>query len=329
MRHSALHLPETPALVITEPTPRQLAVLDRAQRYDVLTSLHLFDAIGDWQRIYKDLLKAQAIGIPSFFYDYARRKNVYYPLELRPVGAKLLAKASQWIARDRLDDHPAHKLYRSTIEFFFDQLPRFVPNLSVRSLQDVLDDDRCPQATRDDEGNEHKIPLFRDKKGRWHYLVPDAFRSVRLDLGGTDATAHFHIEVDRDSEPLTSEENRQNIAAKMRNYAQYFEDNGPAERYGIKKGLSVLWLTTSERRAAGILKEAKKTKYAQQHAVKVFPDYKDFPPLSAVLVSEPWARAEGGPLDILKTLRETAQRKANGPTRESSRSSAALQGDTR
>lgn len=319
MRHSALHLPETPILTISEPTERQLQALDRLQRYDTLTSPHLFYGIGDWQRVYKDLLKAQAIGIPAYFYDYARRKNVYYPLELRPIGRKLLAKAGKWIARDRLDDHAAHKLYRSTTDFFFDQLPQFVEGLSVRQLEDALEDDRCPQNTRDeyDEGTAHKIPIYRDAKKRWHYLVPDSFKSLRLDIGGTDATAHFHIENDRDTEPLTSAEARQSIAQKMRHYDQYFETNGPAERYGIKKGLSVLWLTTDEARAKAILRQAAKTKYPKLHAVKVFPDFKDFPPLTDIMVSQPWERAEGGPLDILKTLRETAARKQHVRPEES------------
>src|SRR4051794_6537137 len=116
-RHSALHLPETPILTIAEPTERQLQALHRLQRYDVLTSQHLFHGIADWQRVYKDLLKAQAIGIPSYFHEYARRKNVNYPLELFPIGARLLARAGKWIARDRGDDHAAHKLYRSTTNF--------------------------------------------------------------------------------------------------------------------------------------------------------------------------------------------------------------------
>lgn len=312
MRHSAFHLPETPVLDIGEPTERELQALDRLQRYDCLTSLHLFDGIGDKGRVYKDLLKAQAIGIPEYFRDYARRKNVYYPLELFPIGAKALARAGRWIGRDRGPDHPAHKIYRSTIEFFFDEAAK-PHSLSVKTLEDWLDDDRCPAIK---EGTEHKLPLSQDMKGRWHYLVPDFLRGLHLDLGDVDATMNFYGEADRATEPGRTEEVRQTLRIKLAQYDEHFAKGGPEKRYGFKS-VTVLWLTTTETNKKKLLGHIKQSKNPQRHAVKVFPDYKEFPPLTDMMVSQPWERAEGGPLDILKTLRETAERKRNGLSKES------------
>jgi hypothetical protein len=122
-------------------------------------------------------------------------------------------------------------------------------------------------------------------------------------LGDTDAVMNFYKEDDRNTESSTAEKMRQTIATKMKKYDQHFEDGGPMARYG-RRTVSVLWLTTTEARAKLIVKQAAKTKYPHLHAVKVFPDYKEFPPLSDIMVSQTWERAEGGPLDIMKTLRK-------------------------
>lgn len=325
-RRSAFYLPKVPTVDLGEGTSRELQALERLQRYDVLSTRHLFHGIPDTNRIRTRLIHAQAIGVPGFFRDYAARKNVYYPVELKPIGAKLLAKAGMWIGRDRGDDHPAHKFYRSTTDYFMDYAAEVTPNLSVSTLDDWLDDPRCPPETVADEKNAHRLPLYQDKAENWYYAVPDSFRSYRLDLGDVDAVMNFYKEDDRNTEPSTSEKMRQAIGTKMKKYDQHFEDGGPMARYG-RRTVSVLWLTTTEARAKLILKQAAKAKYPHLHAVKVFPDYKEFPPLSDTMVSEPWERAVGGPLDILKTLRDTAERKRNVRPSESGAYQGAREND--
>jgi hypothetical protein len=177
-----------------------------------------------------------------------------------------------------------------------------------------------------DEATAHKIPLYQDSKGNWHYLVPDFFRGYVYDNGIATGSMYFHGEADRANEPGTAEATRQTLANKIANYDHYFDDDGPKERYGVRN-ITVLWLTTTEARKRQLLKHLKQSKFPKRHAVMVFPDYKEFPPLTDIMVSQPWERAEGGPLDILKILRETAERKSNGPARESREDRGAIERD--
>lgn len=299
MRHSAFHLPEKPIIEL-HGSPSELRALDRLQRYDTLPSPYAFSGMEYYGRtVQTRLIKAQAIRIPQFARQWAVKRNVHYPLEITPIGERVLAQAGRWLGRQKGGDHFEHKYYRSVAEFLFDYAATTIDGLRVKMLADLLADLRCPAATATDE---HPERLYLSEK---QYIVPDFYRGYEY---RALATIHFFVEVDRNTEPLTSRADRQNIQDKINAYDRFFAENGFEERYGITQA-SVLWITTEEFRKDAILFLLSKSLYPRQHAIQVLPDFiKGFPPPSDRMVSQPWVRV-GGELDILAILKETATKK--------------------
>lgn len=321
MNFSALKLPPEPTLTLTG-TPAELKLLDRLQRYDVLCSKHLIYDMGAYGTdVLTRLYEAQAAGIPEYSRDWAIKRNVHYPVTVFPIGRRLLVLNGRWIGRAHSPDEFPHKYYRSTIEFLFDYGAQ-ANGLTVKTLADVLAHEDCPPATQEDDFP-HRLPLgIKNSKGKEMYVVPDSFRGCSIPLADT----YFFIEADRDTEPYTSTNARQSIRQKLDHYDIVFDKGVVKSRYGFNQA-TVLWVTTDETRANGLLKQFKRSKYPKRHAVQVVPDFtEEIPPLTDTLVSQPWRRAEGGPFDILKVLRETAARK-HGQTREGRSGSGAIEGD--
>ncbi len=319
MRRSAFRLPETPDLTLTG-TELELKALDRLQRYDVLPSNYVCAGMSrsNAQNIRSRIIHAQAVRIPEWARPWAIKRNVFYPLELTAIGEQVLRRHSRALPRHRGDDHFEHKYYRSTAEFLLDYGAE-LNGVGVEYLLDWLADDRCPSATRADK-KAHHLPLPSGA-----FIVPDFSRTLTI----PNASMNFHVENDRNTQPLTSAADRQNIALKLRHYDEYLGSGGPERRYG-RKSISILWLTTTEHRKDRMLQLFAKSQFPKRHAIQVLPDFTiGFPAPSDVLVSQPWERAEGGPLDILKTLRETAERKSHGPTRPSRPDRGTEQRDTR
>jgi hypothetical protein len=250
MRHSAFHLPKQPILKLAG-TESELKVLDRLQRYDVLSSVYATAGMAEYFRrtLLTRLIKAQAIRIPSMAKDYARRRNVYYPVEITPHGETVLAVNNRWAGRERGDDHFEHKYYRSMAEFLFDYAAELAPGLRAKSLDDLLADPRCPASTREDPHPDH-LPLSERQ-----FIIPDFYRAY--EYRGL-ATMHFHIEVDRNTEPLTTTADRKNIFDKIAHYDRYFDQGGPTDRYGITQA-TVLWITTEAARKDAILRLLEKS----------------------------------------------------------------------
>lgn len=319
MRHSALphKLPDEPVLTLTG-TEAELKLLDRLQRYDIVSSSYLTRGMGFYgPTVLTRLYKAQAAGVPEYSRDWAIKRNVDYPVAIFPIGQRLLALNGRWIGRAQGSDDFPHKYYRSTIEYLFDYAAEVTPGLTAKTLQDVLDHPDCPEGeTKEEKAHPHRLYLrIYNAKKHELYAAPDSFRGFNYQ-GLADT--YFFIEADRDTEPETTTQLRQSLRQKIDNYDIFFERGGLTERYGLRQA-TVLWVTTSETRAKALLRQFKASKYPKRHAVSVLPDFtKELPPPSDDMITREWTRAKGGPLVILKTLKETAERKRRVRREESS-----------
>jgi hypothetical protein len=325
MRHSALphKLPDVPVLTLTG-TEAELKLLDRLQRYDIVSSSYLTHGMGLYgAKLLTRLYKAQAAGIPDYGSPWAIKRNVEYPVTIFPIGQRLLALSGRWINRARGTDEFPHKYYRPTIEYLFDYAAEATPGLTVKVLQDVLDHDDCPEGeTEEEKAHRLYLRMYNAKKHEL-YAAPDSFRGFNYQ-GLADT--YFFIEADRDTEPETTTQLRQSLRQKIDNYDAFFERGGLKERYGLQQA-TVLWVTTNDTRAKALLRQFKASKYPKRHAVSVLPDFTEELPIpSDDMITREWARAEGGPLVILKTLKETAERKRH-VRREKSRESERARAD--
>jgi hypothetical protein len=324
MRHSALphKLPEAPVLTLTG-TEAELKLLDRLQRYDIISSVYLTHGMGYFgAKLLTRIYKSQAAGVAEYASPWAIKRNVNYPVTIFPIGQRLLALNGRWINRARGTDDFPHKYYRSTIEYLFDYAAEVTPGLTAKTLQDVLDHPNCPEGeTRQEKDFPHRLYLrMYNAKKHELYAAPDSFRGFNY-RGLADT--YFFIEADRDTEPLTTDTVRQSIRQKIDNYDAFFERGGLKERYGLEQA-TVLWVTTNEARARALLRQFKASKFPKRHAVAVFPDFtQELPPPSDAMITQEWARAVGGPLVILDTLKATAERKRHVRRKEGSASEGA------
>jgi hypothetical protein len=288
----------------------QLAVLDLLQQYDCLPSNYIKAAVfreapGYCKDVLRLLKQERYIGIPDEAKHHEKvlsRPEIY---ELLPKGKLLLLTHGRHQPRTRPSGF-RHQFLASLIKFSLDIAPNEYPDLKLMTERDMLAHEKCPQATAR-EANPSHIPLG-------NFIVkPDA--PIFGYQYRAKAHMYFHgFEIDRGTEPLRpGSYQRQSIQGKVRHYRDYIARGLYRSRYGLSQ-ITILFVTTKPQRLTGMLdvvREECAPEIARRFAFKSIPDWhQSFPPPTGHMVSEPWARVGASPLNILETLKETAERKA-------------------
>jgi len=288
----------------------QLAVLDLLQQYDCLPSNYIKaavfrDAPGYCKDVLRLLKQERYIGIPDEAKHHEKvlsRPEIY---ELLPKGQLLLVTHGRHQARTRPSGF-RHQFLASLIKFSLDVAPKEYPDLKLMTERDMLAHEKCPQATTR-EANPSHIPLG-------NFIVKPDAPIFGYQYGGK-AHMYFHgFEIDRGTEPLRpGSYQRQSIQGKVRHYRDYIARGLYRSRYGLSQ-ITILFITTKAQRLTGMLdvvREECAPEIAKRFAFKSIPDWhQSFPAPTGHMVSEPWARVGAAPLNILETLKETAERKA-------------------
>ncbi len=123
-------------------------------------------------------------------------------------------------------------------------------------------------ATLDKGGNPHKIPL---KEGA---VIPDG-RPFHLHHKPSDSHSYFlGLEVDRDTEPLSTTKARRNITEKFEHYEEVFKRHLYESHYGFDNSL-VLWVAVSEQRMDAMMRLYEQ-KFGKPCSYHVFMHWKDW-----------------------------------------------------
>ena len=324
-RHSAVRKKVgKPELTLTG-TPKQLAVLDLLQD-GPLPSTYIKTWLEpkyrhDGPRIhtYTDHLLTELddghyIGMPE---DAKTERVLYRPFvyELRSRGALLLVERDLWRPSDGSSDQFKHRFMRSVIRFSFAMAPREIAGLRLITEADILANSKCPATTRTEKYPSH-VPLGS------YTLKPDGtlFGYEYTNSTGAKAFMFFHgFEADRGTEQQSKAAERKTIAAMIRNYTRYFNERVYATRYGLSQA-SIPIVTNKPRRMLNMM-EFVRTEcppgIQSRFMFKTIPDFREgFPPPTAHMVTEPWARIGAESLHILETLKVTAERKSHDPRAE-------------
>ncbi|TCU78889.1 hypothetical protein EDE08_101672 [Bradyrhizobium sp. R2.2-H] len=229
-RHSAYKTIGKPTYE-TAGNEREIAILKLLARYDLLPSSFIYHALGKYQGTRKALTllaKGHYIGLPDLPKEeklaYIPR-NAFYVFELKPRGRMLLAKHGDIVTQGG-NDHFKHRLLRSEIEFLLDRTP-----FEVKGPEHILADDRCPEGTKDAS---YPFRIERPK------LEPDITRG----FSNGSRTIFLHIEVDRGTEPVISQNARQSLKSKVERYSEYLRTETYKTHFGFQVAPSVLFLTT-------------------------------------------------------------------------------------
>jgi hypothetical protein len=153
-------------------------------------------------------------------------RNAFYVYELKTRGRVLLAKEGTIVTQGG-NDHYKHRLLRSEIEYLLDRAP-----LQVKGVADILSHRACPEPTRD-----APYPFRIPPKPA---LEPDITRG----FGDGENFIFLHIEVDRGTEPVLSQNARQSLKSKVERYTQYLEARTYQTHFGFTVPPSVLFMTT-------------------------------------------------------------------------------------
>lgn len=312
-RHSAIFPTARPTEKLT-PTALELDFLDLAQRHKLLPSLYFYRHFKKSEyarKVLRKLFKAHAVGLPlghneqglsDDAWRYAKQRNVFYPVQLWPIGEAHLAKAGRWLERDKGHSTEwAHSLYCGVLSYSFESAP--LPfGIQLRTQADILAHERCPAATRALQSPHHIVFNPNRKKGEAKDgVVPDheLFGYAYTRPGGRTSYVYFHgFEADRNTEQFSV------IRNKLHQYNRYFATEYYKSHYGLTN-VGILFITTNERRATGILqliKEVIHPDFQQNFLVKVVPDpLKKYPPATAHMIIEPWQTVDGE-LSILNLL---------------------------
>lgn len=279
-RHSAYKLSGQPNYN-TVGTPRELAILKLLARYDLLPSSYIQKELGQYEatkQALRKLVKGHYIGLPDLPRDeklaYIPR-NSFYVYELKTRGRVLLSKHGDIVTQGG-NDHYKHRLLRSKIEYLLDRAP-----LQVKGVNDILSHRACPEATRD-----ASYPFRIPPKPA---LEPDITRG----FGDGERFVFVHIEVDRGTEPVLSQNARQSIKSKVERYTQYLENRTYQTHFGFTVAPSVLFITT--RTDTSNLVNLFPKKWADRFYALSIPEK----PLPTHTLFVPWQGADGT-LDLME-----------------------------
>lgn len=321
-RHSAVRKKVGKPEVTLTGTDKQLAILDLLQE-GPLPSTYIktwlepnYDYAGPRVHTYTDpLLTAlddgHYIGMP----EGAKTEAVLYRpfvYELRARGQLLLVDRDIWRPSDGSSDQFKHQFMRSVIRFSFAIAPRKAVGLRLITEADILTNSKCPASTRAEKYPSH-VPLGS------HTLKPDGklFGYEYTSATGAKAYMFFHgFEADRGTEQQSKAAERKTIAAMIRNYTRYFSERMYATRYGLAQA-SIPIITNKQGRMLNMMEFVRAEcppDIQPRFMFKTIPDFREgFPPPTAHMVTEPWARVGAKPLHILETLKVTAERKSHDP----------------
>ena len=318
-RKSAIHPSQRSTYRIVG-TPRELEILDLLQRFDVLPSHYVKAWVGKesatadrltrlLQGNYINILEGKGVWcqvcqrehpFSEDAWDFARLRNVYYPLSIWPKGKALLAKRGLWVERKRQSDEFDHKMFRSIVDWSFAYGAREI-GAAYETLTGILP--RAPwRATKEDPDPSHiKVHNMSD-------LVPDSFVKIE------DPQAFFaHIEIDNNTETQYGKGAENTIQGKVKRYAQYLRERGFNKRYGLPK-ITILFFFNRKGRVQTFLDVVRDTvkepDVRQRFAAMYVPDFRDsFPPPTGFALTNNYERM-GEPLNILEIVngkRESSQ----------------------
>jgi hypothetical protein len=138
----------------------------------------------------------------------------------------------------------------------------------------------------------HDVPL----KGA---LRPDRLFAIRDAAAGR--TIHFALEVDKGTEPLTTEFSRKSLMDNDKAYRDLIMSGDYREALGIDGGLLVMNVYTSETRMKNVMSMAKPSNFILYKTLPLFANaYFLTPPLFTSLLTDPWLRVEKDPFIIAK-----------------------------
>lgn len=198
-----------------------------------------------------------------------------------------------------------HEFGVSLIAASFAIAAKEIPFLRLVTPDDILAHPNCPAETRLDAHpfvvKVGETPIYPD------YPV--------FGLSYQDKAFFFMhgFEFDRNTEPLVSPESRRTILKKIEAYAQYLRQRLFYSRYGVSQ-VTIPFVTINETHMHNMMALVEKQCepwIAQRFAFKCIPDftaYLTFPDPTGHMVTENWHRAGHRPLNILDTLKATAER---------------------
>jgi hypothetical protein len=284
MSPSSAYNPNGNPTYTTAGTPREIEILKLLARYDLLPSSYVYHALGKWQSMrdyLTNLRRGHYIGLPDLPRDeklaYIPR-NSHYVYELKTRGRVLLAKHGSIVTQGG-NDHYKHRLLRSQIEYLLDHAP-----LQVKGVNDILSHRACPEATRD-APFPFRIPMKPT-------LEPDITRG----FGDGESFIFLHIEVDRGTEPVLSQNMRQSIRSKIERYVDYMQTGFYEAHFGFTVPPSVLFITTRQNTDA--LMQAVQDfagKWSRRFFVTTIPEK----PLPTTNLFVPW-QGVNGTLDLME-----------------------------
>jgi hypothetical protein len=307
-RNRAIYPTERPQLTIRDDLG---GMLQFVQHFDLIPTNALyawFPSKTYTQKVLTDLMRGHYLGLPlgdgeyglsDDAREYAKKRNVFYPIAIWPRGEALLANRGLWVARRRQSDGFDHKMNRCTWEFSGRFAAR-AHGLTVGTEADVLRHPDCPwKPSKGDEHAHHlRMPGFP------YHLVPDIF--IARFQGAKLFNAH--VEIDNGTE--TQSGKGTTLEAKLDFYIPYIERGIFHSRYGLPN-ITVLFIFTRPGRMEKFrrLVEEKcngKKAVVRRIAWACVPSFREeYPTKWDFALAADYERVGDKPLNILETIRDT------------------------
>ena len=217
----------------------------------------------------------------------ARYQPIIYSLS--PLGHRLLmaeGRAAKYAAAR--NDSFVHQFFGGCFGASVELLA--APHRFI-SLEDILQRDTCPAATRN-AANPLAIPI-NDPDAK--HLVPDNLFGLAFEGGGY---RFFAVEIDRNTETISPKKPvRNSIAKKLKGYTDIIANRTFASHFGIPN-LTILFATTNFPhldRMVSHVRENVDARYHRKFLFNAFPDFGDVwrTPRQTLHVFDAWKTASG------------------------------------
>lgn len=271
-----------------------LELLDPQLRYKYLPSnwIHAFVG-GNWTGLRKRLARMKRepecyLLRPKQqdFSENARYKHDVYTRS--DAGARYLGTSnSSKVYKDR---EYAHDLLCDLVDASIELGVRADPSLRLLTWADLATHPNVPARTRN-AAHPFRIPLGVQQHGKDLVLEPDGRPVIieKSDNGVFRKNLYLLKEIDLNTEPLSSSNDRASWQRKFERYKIFFDNKLYATHYGFSSCL-VLVVTTSEQRLRALLAMQPPAYFL----FRVEPNHAraaHFPAPSGSMVTEPWRRA--------------------------------------
>lgn len=305
--YDALRPPPKPPIKV-KPTPRLLELLDFMQDYDVLPRTYISDAFpihSATRNRLAEATKAHLIGIPDGW-SHREARNCVRPLQLQPLGFKMLKDAGLFRPHTRSNAWMTHAYLSSVVDFSFRRAAVEIPDLAYVTEDQLQARSNWVKTDTD--------PIFSALPLADYTVYPDGF--FGLNYSGL-TTMYFHREDDTGGERIKAKATfrKKSIEKMIQHYKTYLEARMCTSRYNIKQ-VTILITTTKAGRVKNILDIIRavcpEPLLAKRFAVTSITDFlttTQLPPATGHLVTAPWMRVDG-PFSIIDTLKATAEKRA-------------------